>query len=144
MGLQHHSWKLHMSVPRKSPKKRVFQEEQLDESLDYDIIKSFTDFDALSPSGYTFTKYGDHIVYYQMEINELSVPEVAGCIPVDIELHVKLLFKGCRLYRYHNGGGGVPICFSATHHCDLIKLYNKIFLFLHCHYWEKGDVDVVK
>ena len=75
----------------------VFQEEQLDEFLDYDIIKSFTDFDTLTPSGYTFTKCGDHIVYYQMGINELSVPEVTGCIRVDRDLHVKLFFKGSPL-----------------------------------------------
>ena len=69
-----------VSIPRKSPKKRIFQEEQLDEFLDHDIIKSFTDFDTLTPSGYTFTKYDDHIVYYQMEINELSVPEVVAFV----------------------------------------------------------------
>ena len=86
-----------MSIPQKSLKKRIFQEEQLDEFLDYDIIKSFTDFDTLTPSGYTFTKYDDHIVYYQMEINELSVPEVTGCIHVDRDLHVKLFFKGSPL-----------------------------------------------
>ena len=86
-----------VSIPRKSSKKRIFQEEQLDEFLDYDIIKSFTDFDTLTPSGYTFTKYDDHIVYYQMEINELSVPEVKGCIRVDRDLHVKLFFKGSPL-----------------------------------------------
>ena len=82
-----------VSVPRKSPKKRIFQEEQLDEFLDYDIIKSFTDFDTLTPSGYTLTKHDDHIVYYQMEINKLSVSEITGCIRVDLHLHVKLFFK---------------------------------------------------
>ena len=86
-----------MSIPRKFQKKHIFQEEQLDKFLDYDIIKSFTDFDTLTPSGYTFTKYDDHIVYYQMEIHELSVPEVTGCIRVDRDLHVKLFFKGSPL-----------------------------------------------
>ena len=68
-----------------------------DSSVDYDIIKSFNDFDMLTPSGYTFTKYDDLIVYYQMEINELSVPEVTGCIRVDRDLHVKLFFEGSLL-----------------------------------------------
>ena len=81
-----------MSVPRKSPKKRLFQE-QLDEFLDYDIIKSFTDFDTLTPSGNTFTKYDDHIVYYQMEIKELSVPEVTGCIVANKMYQQHLLFS---------------------------------------------------
>ena len=87
-----------VSVPRKSPMKRVFQEEQLDDFLVYDTIKSFNDFDQLlAPSGYTFTKYDDHIVYYQLEINEWSVPEVGGCIRVDRDFHVKLFFKGSPL-----------------------------------------------
>ena len=63
--------------------------EKLDEFLDHDTIKSFTDFDGtFAPSGYTFTKYDDHIVYYQMEINKLVVPHV-GCILVDRDLRVK-------------------------------------------------------
>ena len=73
---------------QKSAKKRVFQEEELGKFVDYGVIKSFTDFGTLTPSGYTFTKYEHHIVYYPIEINELSAPEVADCIHVDRTLHV--------------------------------------------------------
>ena len=62
-----------VSVPRKSPRKRLFQEDQYQTYLDKDMIRSFEDIDEkLTPSGYTLTKYDQHLVFYKMEINDSS------------------------------------------------------------------------
>ena len=125
-----------VSIPWKSPKKCIFQEEQLDKFLDYDI-KSFTDFDTLTPLGYTFTKCNDHIVYYQMEINELSVPEVTGCIRVDRDLHAKRLplpllqwFRYERDCRHHHSFNvSVPLKMCRTAPMFVLSFFLHSILF---------------
>ena len=63
-----------------------------------DKIKSFEDIDStLTPPGYTFQKYDDHVVFYHFETNVLNVPEVTDCARVDRDLHVKLFYKGSPL-----------------------------------------------
>ena len=73
-----------ISVPRKSPTKRVYQQDQFKLFEEQDIIKSFDDIDS---KGYTFQKYDDHVVFYHLETNVLNVPEVTDCMPVDRDLH---------------------------------------------------------
>jgi hypothetical protein len=73
-----------LKAPISVPKKRPFQEKQYDKFLADDTIKNFSDVDqTLTPLRYTFNRYDDHVVYFRLETNELSVPEVAGCIRVD-------------------------------------------------------------
>ena len=60
-----------ISVPRKSPTKRVYQQDQFKLFEEQDIIKSFDDIDS---KGYTFQKYDDHVVFYHLETNVLNVP----------------------------------------------------------------------
>ena len=84
-----------VSVPRKSPRKRLFQEDQYQKFLENDAISSYDDIDEkLTPTGYTLTRFDQHLVFYKLELNELSVPEVKECIRIDDELHVKLFYKG--------------------------------------------------
>ena len=84
-----------VSVPRKSPRKRLFQEDQYQKFLDNDVIKCFDEIDEkLTPTGFTLTKFDQHLVFYKLELNELSVPEVQECIRIDDDLHVKLFYKG--------------------------------------------------
>ena len=53
-----------ISVPRKSPTKRVYQQDQFKLFEEQDKIKSFDDIDStLTPPGYTFQKYDDHVVF---------------------------------------------------------------------------------
>ena len=48
------------SVPRRSPRKRIFQEDQFEEFSKTDTINSFDDLDAsLAPLGYLTVKYTD-------------------------------------------------------------------------------------
>lgn len=84
-----------MSIPRKSPRKRIFQEEQYQTFLADDSIKTLSDINEnLTPSGYSFKQKDDHVIFYKLIYNEMSVPEVSECILVDTELHVKLFYKG--------------------------------------------------
>ena len=65
-----------VSVPRKLPTKRVYQQDQFKLFEEQDKIKRFDDTDStLTPSGYTFQKHYNHVVFYRLEINVLSVPE---------------------------------------------------------------------
>ena len=85
-------------VPRTSPTKRVYQQDQFKLFEEQDKIKSFDDIDStLTPLGYTFQKYDDHVVFYHLETNVLNVPEVTDCVRVDRDLHVKLFYKGSPL-----------------------------------------------
>ena len=90
--------KLPVFVPGKSPKKRVYQEDQFKLFKEQDKIKSFDDIDStLTPPGYTFQKYDDHVVFYHLETNVLNVPEVTDCVRVNRDLHVMLFYKGSPL-----------------------------------------------
>ena len=87
-----------VSVPRKSPMKRVYQEDQLHVFEEQDKIKSCDDIDSkLTPLGYTFQRYDDHVVFYRLQTNDLNVPEVTDCVRVDRDLHVKLFYKSSPL-----------------------------------------------
>ena len=70
-----------VSVPRKSPRKRVYQEYQYQSFFADNVIKNFSDINEnICPSGYLFQQYNSHML----------APEFTGCIQVDSELHVKL------------------------------------------------------
>ena len=87
--------KVPVSIPRKSPRKRLYQEDQYERFLDQDVIKSFDDInEKMIPSGFVLTRYAEHLVIYEMKTSELSVPEVHSCLRVDSDLHVKLFYKG--------------------------------------------------
>ena len=89
--------KLPASVPRKSPTKRVYQQDQFKLFEEQDIIKSFDDINSmLTPPGYTFQKYNDLVVFYRIE-TVLNVAEVTDCLRVDRDLNVKLFCKGSPL-----------------------------------------------
>ena len=78
-----------VSLPWKSATKRAYQQDQFKLFEEQDKIKSFDDIDStLTPPGYTFQKYDDHVVFYEIETNVLNVPEVIDCVRVDRDLHV--------------------------------------------------------
>ena len=99
-----------VSIPRKSPTKRIYQKDQYQIFEELDKIKSFDDIDStMTPPGYAFQKYDDHVVFYCLETNVLNVPEVTACMRVDRDLHVKLFYKGSPLplpRRFRHGRDG--------------------------------------
>lgn len=85
-----------VSVPRHSPRKRVYQEDQYQEFVKDDMIKEFGDInETLSPSGYLFNKSNDYVTFYKLAYNDMAVLEITECIKVDKELHVQLFLKSC-------------------------------------------------
>ena len=98
-------------IPRKSPKKRnVFAAEYV-EFVNNDKMKFEIIDETLAPPVYTIAKYKDHIVFYKMEHNELSIPQVTECIKIDDKLHVKLYYKGSPV--------PLPKWFRHGHDCHL-------------------------
>ena len=84
-----------VSIRRKSPRKRIFQEEQYETFLADDSIKKLSDINEnLAPPGYSFQQRDDHVKFFKLVDNEMLLPEVTECIRTDKELDVKLLFKG--------------------------------------------------
>ena len=76
-------------IPQKSPKKRnVFADEYVEFVNNNKIMKFESTDETLAPRGYTIAKYEDHVVFYKIEHNELSIPQVTKCIRVDDKLHV--------------------------------------------------------
>ena len=72
-----------ISVPRKSPTKRVYQQDQFKLFEEQDKIKSFDDIDSAStPPGYIFQKHDDHVIFYHLETNVLNFLEVTDCVRV--------------------------------------------------------------
>ena len=91
-----------LSVPRKSPMKRVYQEDQLHVFEEQDKIKRFDDIDSkLAPLGYTFQRYDDHVVFYRLQTNDLNVPEVTDY--ESIETSMLSCSTRVHLHRYHSG-----------------------------------------
>ena len=103
-----------INLERKSPTKRIYQNDQRSEFLKNDLIKNLNCItDIPCPSGYQMLKHNDHIVFYKMLFNEFSIPEVIECIRVDESLHVKLFYKGCLV--------PLPKWFCNGHNCTLTR-----------------------
>ena len=67
-------------IPRKKPKERVYQEDELEKYLEQDIIRSFDDFtEARCPPNYQFSKRDDCVIYYKLIFDEItSFPKAGG------------------------------------------------------------------
>ena len=88
---------MHTPVPpRKAPKIRNFQNDELDEFRRKDVIEQFEDLtDKQAPPGYSFKRDESHVIYYKLEFDEVtSFPKVFGSIKVDRDLHVQLQCNG--------------------------------------------------
>ena len=97
--------------PRKSPTKRIFQRDELNEFLDKDIIKDLYSLSSTDSPGYLFTKHDECVVFYKLILNELKVPQVAEVIRIDKDLHVKLFYKNLPV--------SLPPWLRVTHQCKL-------------------------
>ena len=68
----------------------MFADEYVEFVNNNKIMKFESIDENLTPPGHTIAKYEDHIVFYKIEHNELSIPQVTECIRIDDKLHVKL------------------------------------------------------
>ena len=56
-----------VSIPRKSPRKHLYQEDQYQSFLADDVIKNFSDINKNTcPSGYLFQQYDDRVLFFQV------------------------------------------------------------------------------
>ena len=87
--------------PRKPPTQRVYQEDEWEKFKRQDTVKDFDDItDSLLKHldhHFSFTRYEDHAIFYKIEKNDLSIPEITSCIRVDADLHVRLYHRGSPL-----------------------------------------------
>ena len=101
-----------VSLSRKYPKKRVFQEDQYNElKRNNNIIGLESITESECPHGYLFAKYEDHVAFHKIVLNEPHVPEVTACKRVDDKLHVKLFLRGSPV--------PFPQSFIYGHNCKL-------------------------
>lgn len=101
-----------VALPRKSPTKRVFMKDEYNEFPSKDQIEDFSVLnEKLSPPGYTYNRYENYVIYYKLELNDLSIPEVTEVIRIDVEMHVKLFFKNSPL--------PLPLWFRHGRDCTL-------------------------
>ena len=85
-----------VTVPRRSPRKRIYQDDQYQSFMSYGLINklSYTE-ESLSLHGFLFKKNNDYVAFHKPELSVKCAPEVTECIKIYKELHVKLFFKGC-------------------------------------------------
>ena len=85
--------------PRKAPKVRVFQEDELSMFRNLDSVKSIDDLSAAAaPPGYEFRMVNGNVVIYKLEFDPItSFPKVFGSISIDRDLHVNLQCNGSPL-----------------------------------------------
>ena len=84
--------------------------------------ESFISKDSFTPftlSWYTFRKIDDHVSFYKLEENKMSILEVTDCIRIDSELHVQPFFKGSPT--------PLPQCFRQEIVVCLAKVYLENF-----------------
>ena len=69
---------------RKFPKKRnVFADTYVELVNNGKIVKFESIDEDLVPPGYTIHKYEDHVVFYKIEQNELTIPQVTKLIRIE-------------------------------------------------------------
>ena len=73
-----------LSIPKKSPRKRIFQEEHFETFLTNKSIKELSDINEnLAPPGYSFQQRYNHVKFFKLVYNEMLLPEVTECIRID-------------------------------------------------------------
>ena len=137
-----------MTVPRRSPRKRIYQDDQYQSFMNYDLINKLSDIeDSLSLAGFLF-KNNDYVTFCKIEFSEKRAPEAPECIKIDKELHVKLFFKGCpvplpqwfRQSTYYcltrkSMLENFPVCLRtyADNHSTSVQIYKKTHLLSQYH-----------
>jgi len=84
---------------REPPRKRIFQDDQLDSFKRKDIVKSIDDLDhCSSPPGFEFRRFENSVLYYRIHFDETSdFPTILESIRVNEQLNVQLQYNGVPL-----------------------------------------------
>lgn len=101
---------------REPPRKRIFQEDELDRFRNQDSVKSIADLNEIvSPPGFQFRRFENSVMFYRLEFNEQTqFPTVLESIRVHKDLHVQLQYNGVPR--------PLPQWFVKGHNAKLVKL----------------------
>ena len=73
-----------VTVPRRSPRARISQDDQYQSFMNYDLIGKLIDIkERLSLAGFLFKKNNDYVTFCKIYFNEKRAPEVTECIITD-------------------------------------------------------------
>ena len=73
-----------VTVPRRSPRARISQDDQYQSFMNYDLIGKLIDIkERLSLAGFLFKKNNDYVTFCKIYFNEKRAPEVTECIIID-------------------------------------------------------------
>ena len=80
-------------IPRKAPKLRVYQEDEMETFRDNDIITSYKDLiEKYCPLGYQYKKTDDYVIYFNLKFDDYtSFPKIFECIRGHVHIHVATL-----------------------------------------------------
>ena len=118
-------------VPRKAPRKRIFQEDEMPTFLSKDKIKDFesiTESDCLP--GFSFVKQDGIVIMYNLVIDDKTrIPVIHESISIDSKLHVSLSYCGFHV--------PLPEWFRTVHGCRLTR--RSMLVNFPIHMREKGE-----
>ena len=95
--LQGSTFEYKYKEPRKAPKDRILQKDELKDFQNKDLIRYLSDLnESHAPQGFSFKKGEGHVIYYNLKFDDESgFPNIFESIKIDEELHVKLQQNGC-------------------------------------------------
>ena len=101
---------------RQPPRKRIFQEDQLDSFRIHGKINSIDDLNqSHSPPGFEFRQFEGCVIFYRLKFDNVSqFPTILESIRIDKDLHVQLQYNGIPL--------PLPSWFVNGHNAKLDKL----------------------
>ena len=104
---------------RQSPRKKIFQEDQLDSFRIHDKINSLEDlYQSHSPPGFEFRQFEGCVIFYRLKFDNASqFPTILESIRIDKDLHVQLQYNGIPL--------PLPSWFGNSHNAKADKLRRK-------------------
>ena len=83
-----------MTVPRRSARKRIYQDDQYQSFMNYDLINKLSDIEeSTSLAGFLFKENSHYVTFYKIEVSEKRAPEVTECINIDKKFTCKALFQ---------------------------------------------------
>jgi hypothetical protein len=108
------------SEPRKPPKVRNIQPDELQQFIAADVIKDFSDIDPIDLinnvlPGFQFKKNDESIVFYKLNFDvDTHFPVIQECIKIDHNLHVQLQYNGSPI--------PLPSFFVKSHNAKLKRI----------------------
>ena len=92
------------SIPRRSPRKRTYQEDEYEKFLKTDLIKDFSKInETFSHPGYLFKQHDDHIIFYKLTENNDSLYLRSLIVSESIRIYMLNYFIRVLLFLYLNG-----------------------------------------